>query len=138
LIPSITNGVFSSATEGRSRESYRWFLNSCFIDAGLEVLFRAFIQWPEESKQTFLKNVANDSYLYQLIQGFMHRLDWIHDTSPNLLPSVGSRILAKTQAFARYYVYSTWKRWPQDQPGDTTVWIEQFLFEANAQVGFIV
>lgn len=61
--------------------SYKWARpNSCFIDGGLEIWFRAFHEWSEDDRTSFICDVPHESYLGTLFFHFQARLKIISDT----------------------------------------------------------
>ena len=63
--------------ELRLLQSYQFKNNSCYIDTGLELLFRAFAFWLPSERTDFIKAVSKDSFLFSLFYQFDRRLKWI-------------------------------------------------------------
>lgn len=131
LIRPSTQPPYDSLTSERALQSYIWFMNSCWLDMILEMLFRAIMSLPEDWVLGLQKNVSEETYLHRLLLDFSRCADWI--TSGSTL-SQGFRILEATQAFARHWAYNTWKRYPWNAFGDPLLWVEYFLEEADVSV----
>lgn len=151
------NGEFTNTISSSVRQlySYNYYKNSCFLDCGLELLFRAYVLWPPRVRRDIL--IAGEHNLLQsLFWQFHRRFDWIaapeaKHTSTNKkslrkktelaanskrsrLPAVSnadktdlSRILVSSQSVVRQQVYGIWKLYPQDTYGDVVHWLEKLF-----------
>ncbi|KAJ3557349.1 hypothetical protein NM688_g1521 [Phlebia brevispora] len=136
----------------RHLHSYLQYHNSCFVDCGLELLFRAYVLWPLDlRREVFAMSFSQGSVLQRLLQRFHERFNWIvqpyaeNKTQPELSkksklfptmqlddnPTKGTQLLNATQATARHAVYVTWKLYPVDSYGDIVHWLEKLFAEES-------
>lgn len=88
---SLPGSVSTRAIRDRWLQSYVWENNSCAIDVGLELWFRAFVRWPAETRQNILNIIAHDhkdspALLCRLLFHFQSRLVWCFKASKDVSP----------------------------------------------------
>lgn len=74
----FTNGVYKGRAALRHLQSYKYTDNSCFIDCGLELWFRAYVLWSYDEREAFVKfGVPKTSVLWTVFNNYRNRLRWI-------------------------------------------------------------
>ncbi|CAL1699121.1 unnamed protein product [Somion occarium] len=136
VLPSLAifNGIFPPSLQSRSMQGYQWYQNSCFIDVGLEVWFRSFIHWSNTTQEALLDALPTSPLISRIFNDFHQRLLWIQKLrSKGSEEADGLRILSGTQAFARNSIYSIWKLYPENSPGDTVEWMTHTLKDLDTK-----
>ena len=93
------------AIQDRWLQSYVWENNSCAIDVGLELWFRAFVRWPAETRQNIISIISRDhkdspTLLCRLLFHFQSRLKWCFSPSKDVSPP---GIFKSTQGTVRVF-----------------------------------
>ncbi|PPQ81362.1 hypothetical protein CVT26_014503 [Gymnopilus dilepis] len=111
-----------------SLQSYQWDNNSCFIDNGLELWFRAFSQWPFDSQSEFLRKVPTESFLGCLFFHYDRRLKQI---SREVSLETLVRNLSLMQTLTRHYVCEVWKVHLLGDYGCSKTWLTRAVKDKN-------
>ncbi len=100
------NGLFPSnpqpAVWTRSLQAYQWADNSCFLDASLEVFFRAFTLWAPDVRQRFLNDILatelkdSPALVCKIYFHYQTRFRWILARSKDATPSPTFRLAQKS------------------------------------------
>ncbi|KAJ3552568.1 hypothetical protein NM688_g4086 [Phlebia brevispora] len=78
VLQRFSNGNFTDRAQLRQLQSYPFYNNSCFIDCGLELWFRAYVTWLPVDRSAFLDiAVPKTSTLWAVFNSFQSRLLWI-------------------------------------------------------------
>lgn len=109
------------AVKGHTR-SYMWYKNSCFIDCLLELLFRAYVQWPPAFREDFvLSDVEFGTPLGEVFWHFRRRFNFIvsQPQTASTYERDLAHMLVSPQAIVRHAVYNRWNLYNPDTFGDT-------------------
>lgn len=105
--------------------SYKWQSpNSCFVDNGLEIWFRAYCTWPTETKAAFLASVPINSFLSTLFYHFDRRFKQIFDHSADKSIKALQRNLSLMQTITLHSVFEKWKLYAdKNEYGCAKTWL---------------
>lgn len=123
------------ATNAYIINGYQWSNNSCFIDAGHELLFHAFLHWTPHQRSSFLDLFTDKSVpLYDVFYHFENRLKWTRSESTALdtasFKRDGKRVLGLAQSKLRHWITSRWSLYKEGEFGDGVIWMPK-LFEVR-------
>lgn len=128
-----TDGLFKPGNEaptGRQLASYRWDANSCYVDVGLELLFRAFVLWRPDVREQFLQLLGTkDSLLASIYFHYQKRLKWILDgletgLEQQQIDREALSMFELGRGVVRNMINNVWKLYPKpDSEGCAVTWM---------------
>lgn len=107
--------------------SYKWSKkNSCYIDNGIELWFRAFSRWSPDIQKNFLVTLPSDSYLATMFYHFKYRHQVLYSKSRVTETSYNSRMsLFQSQTFNK--IWNVWKIHEEGNFGCAMTWMSHAI-----------
>lgn len=106
-----------------SLQSYQWSSpNSCFWDHGQELLYRAFLLWPLDTRQQIKTALSSESLLCSMIYHFERRTKKASGIASNY-----HRELSMAQTSLRHAIFDKWKLHNVGEFGAADYWIHHAI-----------
>ncbi|KAF9476157.1 hypothetical protein BDN70DRAFT_935258 [Pholiota conissans] len=122
---------FDTATDNKNLLlAYQWQKpNSCFVDNGLEIWFRAYLSWPGNLRTTFLASIPSKSFLSSLFHHYERRLKHLTEGAS---VTAHQQNLGLMQTITLDRVFEKWKLYPNKTDfGCAKTWISHALQDGS-------
>ncbi|KAJ2911686.1 hypothetical protein MD484_g8729, partial [Candolleomyces efflorescens] len=114
---------------------YKWESpNSCFFDNGLELVFRSYCLWPEESRAKLRDLLPNDSFLAGLLSHCERRLKLVAETKKSSLGAhkALTRALSTQQSVTRHKIFRKWlPELDENAHQSSLMWLQYAIEDGN-------
>ncbi|KAF8169648.1 hypothetical protein BJ912DRAFT_861971, partial [Pholiota molesta] len=113
--------------------SYKWLSpNSCFIDVGLEIWFRAYCAWPKEVKTAFLSAIPSNTFLSCLFYHYDRRFKQLYVAKSNTSLRQNLDLM---QTMALNYVFDKWQLYSdRTEYGCAKTWLTHAVRDGNPSI----